>query len=131
MSVSGSAGISGGQVNVGGGASLQAGPVSLVANAGYDGAIGMNAIAGGTLGWDVFETSVIALLDNTGVGAEVSSQLALGSTTLMLTGRFSGGGLTVDVGGSLPLGGAIASVSVAFDSQNGFAWAEIGLEMPL
>jgi hypothetical protein len=131
LSISGSAGISGGQVNVGGGASLQVGPLSLIANAGYDGAIGMNAIVGGTLGWSAFEASVIGLLDNTGVGAEVSSELTLGPTTMMFTGRFSVGGLSVEVGVRIPLGGAVTSVSVAFDDQSGFSWAEAGFELPL
>jgi hypothetical protein len=131
LSISGSGGLSAGGLNVGGGAGFQLGPVSVIANAGYDGAVGLNATGGATVGWEPIELSVIGLYDNTGVGLQVSSELKLGSTTLTFMGRFSGGGLTGDVGGNLPLGAAIASFSVAFDSQNGFAWAEVGFEMPL
>lgn len=131
LSVSGNAGLAAGTVNVGGGAGLQLGPVSLIANAGYDGAVGLNATAGGTVGWEVFQLHVVGLYDNTGAGLEVSSEVLLGAMTVSFMGRFSAGGLNAEVGASLPLGAVASSFSVAFDSQNGFSWAEVGFEMLL
>jgi len=131
LSVSANAGLNAGAFNVGGGAGLKLGPLNLIANAGYDGTVGINAAAGGTIGWEAFEVNAIGLYDNTGVGLELSSELSLGAMTVSFMGRFSAGGLNAEVGASLPLGALAATVSVAFDSQNGFSWAEVGIEMPL
>jgi len=131
LSVSASAGLNAGAFNVGGGAGLKLGPLNLIANAGYDGAVGINAAAGGTIGWEAFEVNAVGLYDNTGVGFELSSDLSLGAMTVSFMGRFSAGGLNAEVGASLPLGTLATTVSVAFDTQNGFSWAEVGLEMPL
>ena len=131
LTMSGSAGLSGGQFTLGGGAGLQLGPASLIANAGYSGAVGLNATAGGTVGWDAFELSAIGMFDGTGVGAEVSCSLGLGAMRASFMGRFTSGGLTVEIGGTIPLGATITSVSVAFDDQSGLSWVEARFEMPL
>lgn len=131
LSLSGSAGLAGGTLSVGGGAGLQIGAVSVIANAGYDGAIGLNATAGGTVSLDALEITAIGLYDNTGIGSEISGELGLGAMTATFMGRFSSGGLSVEVGARLPLGPATATFSVALDDQDGFSWAEIGFDMPL
>jgi hypothetical protein len=131
LSISGSAGISASGFNVGGGVGLELGPLNVIANAGYDAEVGPNATVGGSVGWEAFELNVVGLYDNTGVGAELLARLSLGTATIGFTGRFSGGALNAEVNGSLPLGSVTTSFSVAFDSQSGFAWAEVGFEMPL
>ncbi|MBU1050629.1 hypothetical protein KKG90_11475, partial [Candidatus Bipolaricaulota bacterium] len=104
LSLSGSAGMTGGQVNVGGGCGLQLGPANLIASAGYDGGLGLNATAGATLGWEGFDASAIGQFDNTGVGLEASAELRFGQTRLTFMGRFSTNTTTFEVGGTLPLG---------------------------
>jgi len=131
LTVSGSAGLAGGELSLGGGAGLQLGPVSLIANAGYSGAVGLNATAGGTVGWDAVELSAIGMFDDTGVGAEVSCSLGLGAMRVSFMGRFTSGGLTAEIGGTIPLGAIVTSVSVAFDDQSGLSWVEARFEMPL
>ena len=51
--------------------------------------------------------------------------------TATLMARLAGSSISLEVGGRLPLGSAVASVSVAFDTQGGLSWAEVGFEMPL
>jgi hypothetical protein len=130
LSLSGSAGIAGGQINVGGGVGLKLGPVDLVANAGYDGAVGVNATVGANASWQGFEMSAVGLFDDTGLGLELLARLAVKGGEVGFTGRLSGGSLNAEVSGSLSLGSMTADLSIAFDTQNGFAWAEVGLEVP-
>jgi len=129
--VSGSAGLAAGRFSTAAGIGLVVGPINVTASAGYDGAYGLNAMAGGGLESEAFRATAIALYDNTGVGAELSSELDLGSATALLMARFGGTSLSVEVGGRLPMGKSVASASVAVDTRNGFSWAEVGFEMPL
>jgi hypothetical protein len=131
LSLSVSGGWAAGQFAIGGGAGLRFGPVNLTANAGYNGGLGLNAVLGGELSTDAFQATTVAMLDNTGVGFEASGELALGSATVSALARLGGGDLGLEVGGSIPVGGLVVSLSVAFDTQAGFSWAEVGLELPL
>ncbi len=131
LSLSASGGWAGGRLNVGGGLGLQLGPVNLAANAGYDSTLGLNAMASGAVGFDTFEMTAVGLYDNTGVGLETTGELLLGQTTLSFMGRFSGGSMSIEVGGGIPFGSVQTSFSVAIDNQTGFAWAEVGFELPL
>ena len=92
--------------------------------------IGFNAMAGGGVAWDGFQATAIALFDNTGFGGEVTSEISFGSLTATLMGRLAGSSFSLEVGGCLPLGSALVSVSAAFDTQGGLSWAEIGIELP-
>jgi len=129
--ISGSAGLTAGRFNLGAGIGLVVGPVNATASAGYDAELGLNAMVGGGATWEGFRATAIALLDNTGIGGEVSGELGLGAMTATFMGRFAGSSLSLEVGGRLPLGPAQVSVSVAFDTQGGLSWAEVGFEMPL
>ncbi|MEW5826986.1 MAG: hypothetical protein AB1778_09175 [Candidatus Bipolaricaulota bacterium] len=128
---SASAGLAAGRFSAGAGLGIELGPVSVTASVGYDAAVGFNAMAGGTMNSDSFRASAIALYDNTGLGGEISGELDLGLATALLMARFSGGGLSLEVGGRLRLGNGFGAGSVAFDTQGGLSWIEVGFEMPL
>ena len=129
--VSGSAGLNAGRFSASAGIGLVVGPANVTASAGFDAEIGMNAMAGGGVTWEGFQATAIALFDNTGLGGEVRSEIGLGAMTATLMARLAGSNISLEVGGRLPLGSALASVSVAFDTQGGLSWAEISFEMPL
>jgi len=129
--VSGSAGLNAGRFNVGAGVGLVVGPANVTASAGFDAEIGMNAMAGGGVGWKGFQATAIALFDNTGFGGEVRSEIGLGAMTATLMARLASSSISLEVGGRLPLGSGLVSASVAFDTQGGLSWAEVGLELPL
>lgn len=129
--VSASAGLAAGRFSLGAGIGLVVGPVNVTASAGYDAELGLNAMAGGGLAWEGFQATAIGLFDNTGIGGEVAGEVDLGSMTATFMGRFAGSSLSIEVGGRLPLGKTLVSASVAFDTQGGLSWAEIGFELPL
>jgi hypothetical protein len=129
--VSGSAGLTAGRFSAGAGLGLALGPVNMTASAGYDAELGLNAMAGGGLALGGFQATAIGLFDNTGIGGEVVGEVGLGSMTATFMGRFAGSSLSIEVGGRLPLGKTLVSASVAFDTQGGLAWAEVGFEMSL
>jgi len=129
--VSGSAGLNAGRFSASGGIGLVVGPANLTASAGFDAEIGMNAMAGGGVAWDGFKATAIALFDNTGLGGEVSTEIGLGPMVATLMARLAGSSISLEVGGRLPLGSGLASVSIAFDTQGGLSWAEVGFELPL
>jgi len=128
--VSASAGLVSGRFNAGGGIGLTVGPANVTASVGFDAEIGLNAMAGGSVAWEEFQATAIALFDNTGFGGEVSSEIGLGNLTATFMGRLAGSSISLEVGGRLPLGSAIVSVSVALDTQGGLSWAEVGFELP-
>jgi hypothetical protein len=103
----------------------------VTANAGYSTGLGINAVASAGLGWEAFQATAVAMMDNTGIGFEVDGELMLGNLIVSVLGRFGGGDLSVEIGGQLPLGPMNASISVAFDNTTGLSWAEFGFEWPL
>jgi hypothetical protein len=131
LSLSASGGTVNGQLNVGAGAGIKLGALSLAANAGYDAGLGVNATASAGIRSGSLDASVVALVDNSGVGVESAGQIGLGSVTARFMLRFSQGGVSGEVGGALPLGPLSTTVSVGFDDQIGFSWAEVGVELPL
>ncbi len=131
LAISGSAGLANGQLSVGCGLGLGLGPVDLIANAGYDGAVGINATVGANLNAKGLEFSAVGLFDDTGLGIELLVRLAIEGGQVGLTGRMSGGSINGEVSGSLALGATTVTFSVALDTTRGFAWAEAGIELPL
>lgn len=131
LSLSANGGWAGGQFTVGGGAGIILGPVQVTGNAGYSTGLGINAVASAGLGWEAFQVTAVAMLDNTGIGFETNGQLVLGNLVVSVLGRFGGSDLSVEIGGQLPLGTLMTSISVAFDNTTGLSWAEFGFEMPL
>ena len=131
LTVSGSAGMAMDEVTASVGAGLRLGEVNLTGTVGYDGGLGVNAMAGGGFTLGTLSVNAIGLYDNTGIGGEAQAELLLGTTVLTGTGRFSTGGMTVEIGGRFAMAIANVSISVALDDQNGFGWAELGVEIPL
>ncbi|MFC2108681.1 hypothetical protein ACFLS5_04380 [Candidatus Bipolaricaulota bacterium] len=131
LSLSANGGWAGGQLTVGGGAGIILGPVQVTGNAGYSTGLGINAVASAGVGWDAFQATAVAMLDNTGIGFEADGQLVLGNLIVSVLGRLGGSDLSVEIGGQLPLGPMSASISVAFDNTTGLSWAEFGFEWPL
>jgi len=130
LSASLSGGWSDGRFAASGGVGLELGDLNLAAKAGYDTGLGINANASATIALEALQVTGVAMFDNTGIGGEVSGEIGFGALTATFMGRFSLGGLSLEVGGRLALGSALVSGSVAFDTQGGFSWAEVGFELP-
>jgi len=131
MSLSVNGGWTGGQFVAGGGLGIELGPFQITANAGYNSALGINAVGSAGLAWEAFQASAVAMFDNTGIGFEANALLSLGSLTLTTLARLGGTDLSWEVGGELIMGSLALSFSVAIDTNSGFSWAEVGFNLPL
>ncbi len=131
MSLSATGGWTTGQFTLGGGLGMTLGAFNVTANAGYNSAFGINAVASAGISARSFVATAVGMFDNTGIGVETTAEMGLGATTLSAVGRFAGGNLSVEFGGRLPLGSIQLSLSVAFDNNTGLSWLEASFEMPL